>query len=171
MIQPLLKQWFKFCPNCQNKLSLSGNSANCSKCNFLHYLNPAPAITAIIEKDSQILIAKRGIAPQKDMWDLPGGFVDIGESVEKCVLREVKEETNLEVKIEKFLGTTPDIYGETGKHTINMMYWAKYQHGQAKPQDDVVQLEWRKINDLPKKFAFENCRIAINRYIKLAQQL
>jgi len=164
MTHSTLAQWFKFCPHCQQPLTLTANSAKCGWCDFVHYLNPAPAVTVIVEKAGQILIAKRAIEPQQGMWDLPGGFVNVSERVEDCVLREVKEETNLEVKIERYLGSAPDVYGQTGKPTLNLLYWTKYQAGTPLAQDDVAELKWLEYAHLPQKFAFKNCRIALEIY-------
>jgi len=167
MIHPLLGQWYKLCPNCQNKLTLTGNLAECTNCHFTHYLNPAPTVTVVVEDREKILIVKRAIDPQKGMWDLPGGFINLDETIEAAVIRETKEETNLDVEIVKYLGSAPDIYGQTGLPTLNCLYQVRVVGGQAKPQDDVAAVEWRTIDDLPKKFAFENCKIAIERYKKL----
>lgn len=166
MTDSRLTTWFKSCPNCQQTLHLEGNKAECQACGFIHYHNPAPTVVVVVEKDNKLLVVKRGIEPQKDMWDLPGGFIDVGETAKECVIRETKEETSLDVEIVKDLGTTPDEYGQDGAPTLNHLYLVKVVGGEAQPQDDVSQLKWFSPDDLPKTFAFENCRIAIDRYKK-----
>jgi mutator protein MutT len=149
---------------------LEGNRAECSSCGFEHYHNPAPTVVVVVEKDNKILVVKRGIEPQKNMWDLPGGFIDVGETVEECVIRETLEETGLKVEIVQELGTTPDEYGQKKTPTLNHLYLVKVVGGKAQPQDDVSELRWVSLDDLPKTFAFKNCKIAIDRYNKFRQK-
>lgn len=163
-------QWFRFCPNCKNHLKVDGNKVECLACNFLHYLNPAPAVTVVVEKDDQVLLARRGIEPRLGTWDLPGGFVNAGEAFEDTVLREVKEETGLEVEIVQNLGSTPDVYGATDKPTINSIYLVKIISGSAQAADDVAELKWFTKSNLPKTFAFHNSKIALDRYQEYKRQ-
>jgi len=64
----------------------------------------AVAVDAIIIKEDKILLVKRGNNPFKNHWALPGGFVNIGESIEEAVLREIGEETSLTASITKLIG-------------------------------------------------------------------
>ncbi len=86
---------------------------------------PALTVDAIIEKNGEVLLIKRKNFPFKGAWALPGGFVEIGEDVEKAIVREVLEETGLDVDIENFQG----VYSKPGRdprgHVVSLCYVAK----------------------------------------------
>lgn len=153
-METFLTKNFKFCPKCKVKLDLKSSFASCSKCDFIYYFNPAPCVVALFYKDNKTLLAKRAIEPQKNTWDTIGGFIENGETAEQTVVREVKEETNLEVKVKKYLGSVPDIYGDTLVPTLIFVYLVEINGGEMKAQDDVAQLEWFEIDKLPKNIAF-----------------
>lgn len=163
-MKTFLNKNFKYCPKCKAELDLKSNFASCSQCNFLYYQNPAPCTVLLFHKEGEILLAKRAIEPNKGFWDVPGGFIAYGETAEDSALREAKEETNLNTKIVKYLGSYPDIYGDTLVTTIVFIYHVEainsdYQNMRA--QDDVAKLEWFDLNNLPDKFAFDNVIPAI----------
>ncbi len=64
---------------------------------------PIIAIGAVVIKDDQVLMIKRGKPPRENEWSIPGGKQRLGETVEEAVIREVKEETGLDIKIAGFL--------------------------------------------------------------------
>ena len=98
----------KFCPVCGNK-SFSFNGEKlfiCGSCNFNYYINPAPAVAAVIESpDGRIVLVRRKIEPRAGFLDVPGGFVDIMESAEDAVRREIKEEIRVNVGPLRFMAT------------------------------------------------------------------
>ena len=123
-METFLNKNFKYCPKCKAELDLKSNFAACSECDFLYYQNPAPCTVLLFHKDNQVLLAKRAIEPRKGYWDVPGGFIEVGETAETSALREAKEETNLDVspvmpiKIEEF--TRED---RPGKKALNIIYF------------------------------------------------
>ena len=96
MEHPLSK--FKFCPICGSTHFEINNfkSKKCGSCGFTYYANPSSATVAFImnEKD-ELLVVRRKNEPAKGTLDLPGGFVDMEETGEEGVMREVMEETDL----------------------------------------------------------------------------
>lgn len=160
---------FEFCPNCKEKLTKNDESVSCKCCGFTHYFDVAAAATAIPVKDGKILIAVRGTEPFKGYYDLIGGFVKGNESAEEAVIREVYEETGLKVKIESYLGSYPDTYGENGKFTLGITYVVKIISGQPKANDDVARLEWVEIKDIPKieRIGFKNMKNTLNDFYRL----
>lgn len=100
-------------------------------------------------------MAKRAIQPFEGKYDVIGGFLKYGEDPIKGVIREVREETGLKVKIIQFLGIYMDIYGKGGKAILNIYYIGKIISGKIKAHDDVASLEWFSINNLPHP-AFKN---------------
>lgn len=114
-MHPLEK--FRYCPVCGSKHfdAQDDKSKKCDNCGFEYYLNPSAATAAIILNDhDELLVLTRKKAPAKGTLDLPGGFVDIGETVEQGVAREVKEETGLDVTRAKFLFSQPNVYMYAG---------------------------------------------------------
>jgi len=87
----------------------------CDHCGFEFYLNPAAAVAALIsDSQGRLLIAERAQEPKKGTWDLPGGFVDPGESAEEALRREVREETGLEITHVRYLCSFPNSYEYMG---------------------------------------------------------
>lgn len=145
---------FIYCPKCQTQLVHEGNAAACSECNFTYYLNPAPCTVVLIYKDNQVLLGKRSIEPRKDTWDLPGGFIEVGETAEQGAVREAKEETSLDVKITKYLGSAPDLYGDTLVPTLVFVYAVEVISGEIAAQDDISELKWFDLDKTPQTVAF-----------------
>jgi len=91
---------FKYCPACGSNgfEEQDEKSKRCKRCGFEYYLNPSAAVAAfILNSRGQLLTLRRSKAPAKGTLDLPGGFVDIGENINEALMREVKEETGLDV--------------------------------------------------------------------------
>jgi 8-oxo-dGTP diphosphatase len=125
--------------------------------------------TAIIPfPDDKILLIKRNTVPFKGYWALPGGRMDSGETVEQTIVREVKEETGLEVAIVRVVGE----YVEKGvKDDVEYEYYptcfvVKTVGGEVKKQDSEIQeIQLFSLNQLPKELAFEHTEM-IKDYMK-----
>lgn len=128
------------------------------------YEYPRPAVTtdAVIfaydknNNDIKILLIQRKNEPYKDFWAFPGGFVDLDESVENCVVRELEEETGLkDVKFEQFF-TASEKGRDPRGHTISVFFIALIPINQSiKQGDDAKNVEWISIKNLP-KMAFDH---------------
>jgi ADP-ribose pyrophosphatase YjhB (NUDIX family) len=104
---------FKFCPSCGNQgFYFDGIKAfDCPACGFKYYINEATACAAIVvAPDGFIVLSRRKNDPKAGYFDLPGGFVDIGERAEDGLIRELKEELNLDVSEIEFLASFPNEY-------------------------------------------------------------
>lgn len=77
----------------------------CSECNWIHYENPRIILTGLCLWENQILLCRRAIAPRYGFWTLPGGFMEIGETMEEGTQREVFEEAGARVEIQSLFGT------------------------------------------------------------------
>jgi len=99
----------KFCPQCGNKAinkSIDGEKRTiCSEsdCNYVHWNNPVPVVAALVKHNGKYLLARNAQWP-KNIFSLITGYLESKEEVEKAVLREVKEELNLDGKINAYLG-------------------------------------------------------------------
>jgi NADH pyrophosphatase NudC (nudix superfamily) len=103
---------FKFCPRCGATLvskeqhGKQRRLCEASGCGFVHWGNPVPVVAAIIEHEGQMLLARAKDWPEK-MFALVTGFLEAGETPEAGVLREVKEETNLDGEVVSLVGVYP----------------------------------------------------------------
>lgn len=121
------------------------------------YEYPRPAVTVdclIFRKEDEstlILLIQRGQPPFKGEWALPGGFVDIDESLEKAAQRELKEETNLEdIPLKQFKA-----YGKVDRdprgRTISIVYYGfTDDYTQMQSGSDAANAKWWPIDNLPK---------------------
>jgi len=145
---------FKFCPKCGSSYFVENNfkSKRCETCGFVYYFNPSSStIAIIINSNDELLVATRAHDPAKGTFDLPGGFVDMNETGEEAVIREVKEETGLHVSQAKYMFSIPNTYVYSGfeVHTLDLVYLCKVDDMQnIKAEDDVASLQFIKISEL-----------------------
>ncbi len=121
----------------------------CKSCNHVHYINPIPAVSALIEQQSGVLLVKRAVEPGKGDWCLPGGFIETGETIAAATVREVKEETNLECRILGILDACSNlgtIYGDI----VVVCYTVEILSGEPKAGDDAIDLGFFKEDNLPR---------------------
>ncbi|MCL2102933.1 MAG: NUDIX hydrolase [Syntrophorhabdaceae bacterium] len=118
--------------------------------------NPIPAADVIIEVGEQIVLINRKNTPKG--WAIPGGFVDVGESVESAAVREALEETGLSVSLETLLGVYSDPARDPRFHTISMVY-VGHAEGEPKGADDAAQAELFHEDNLPSPIVFDHARI------------
>lgn len=115
---------------------------------------PLLTVDAIIIYKEKIVLIKRKNPPYKDMFALPGGFIDLGETVEEAIKREAKEETNLDITIVNLL----DVYSEPQRdprgHTVSICFVA-LGYGELKAGDDAGDIELFDIENVP-KLAFDH---------------
>jgi NAD+ diphosphatase len=159
-----------FCPRCSAKGTFinESNSFKCPVCGFNFFLNSAAAVTALIFNDEgDILIVKRGIDPFIGMLDLPGGFVDPGESVEEAILREIKEELDLVPSYFSFYGSFPNQYLFSGTivFTVDMVFICTVDDfSTLKSMDDVSGVEFINLKDIDLDLvAFVSAKNILNR--------
>jgi len=107
-----LPEVFLHCPRCgAPRTGPATNPFHCAACGHQQYFNPASAVAAIlIGPDQRALFLRRARDPGKGKLGLPGGFVDVGETAETALRREIREEVNLEVGPLEFLGSGVNHY-------------------------------------------------------------
>lgn len=113
---------------------------------------PMVGVGAILFRRDRILMAQRGKEPLKGWWSLPGGALEIGESLHQGVCREVLEETGLEVEpvrmFEIFERIIRDHAGTPEYHYVLIDYVCRVTGGSLFPGDDVCAVEWVRRQDL-----------------------
>ncbi len=108
---------FKYCPKCEAAAlrTVAAKLLRCEACGFELYMNPVAAVGGVItDGQGRVVVLIRAEDPGKDKWDLPGGFVDPGETAEEALRREVREEVGLEVTALRYLGSWPNVYDYMG---------------------------------------------------------
>jgi len=161
-------RFFKYCPVCSTKLDIVKNSneerPTCSSCGFVHYLNPAPAAGAIVFDKGCLLMVRRAHPPYIGKWTIPAGFMEWGESPEETAVRELKEETNLDVQLE---GLFHVYSGSDDPRTraILVLYFANMTGGDLRPDDDASEAVFFSLDNLPTEdeIAFESHRMAVKK--------
>ncbi|WP_423792562.1 NUDIX domain-containing protein [Methanocaldococcus indicus] len=129
-------------------------------------LYPIPSLTVdgILEMNKKILLIKRKNNPYKDFYALPGGFVECGETLEEAIIREIKEETNLDVEVESLFNVYSSPNRDPRGHIVTVVYILKCIGGELKAKTDAKDVKFFDINNLP-KLAFDHEKI-INDYIR-----
>ncbi|UCE22334.1 MAG: NUDIX hydrolase [Candidatus Aminicenantes bacterium] len=123
--------------------------------------NPVPTVDIIIEIQREdgkkgIVLIKRKNPPYG--WALPGGFVDYGESLEEAAVREAREETSLDVQLEKQLHTYSDPNRDPRQHTISTVFVASAR-GRPKAADDAQEIGVFTKEEINFSLAFDHNRI------------
>ncbi|MEZ6131333.1 MAG: NUDIX hydrolase [Planctomycetaceae bacterium] len=109
----------------------------CDQCNWIHYDNPRIIVTGLCLWEDQVLMCRRAIAPRYGFWTLPGGFMEIGETVEQAACREVREEARAEVQIESLLAT----YTVPRIGQIHLVYVARLTAPQFAAGDESLDVQ------------------------------
>ena len=137
------KDVFHFCPFCGSGSFIwdGTKSHTCSECGKKLYTNEVGAVIALIRNaDGELLFTTRKFNPAKGMLDLPGGFIDLGEKAEQAVVREVKEELNLDVIRWQFYGSFPNQYTYAGLtyFTIDIVFDCEVENFDSLTANDDV---------------------------------
>lgn len=104
----------------------------------------------------EILLIKRKNEPYKDCWALPGGFLEMDETLEKCAVRELKEETNIVIDKAEFITMLDAVDRDPRGRTISVVFKSYAPDGAiAVPNDDAIEIGWFKNGQLP-ELAFDH---------------
>jgi ADP-ribose pyrophosphatase len=107
---------------------------------------PMVGVGVLIRSGDEYLLIKRASEPDKGMWSIPGGMVEIGEKVSEAAVREAKEETGLDVELVKDLGVVDKIMlddaGKVKYHFIIVDYFAESSSGEMRAQDNALEARW-----------------------------
>jgi ADP-ribose pyrophosphatase YjhB (NUDIX family) len=157
-----------FCPYCgmhtTTKMEDGVLRRFCTSCSIFFYENPLPVVSAIIAKEREILLVKRGKNPYKGKWCLPTGFAETGESIENAVLRETAEETGIKGSILGLVdvdSSRSNYYGDL----LFLTFEVQHMSGAPTPGDDTVAAKYFPLEKLPRLPFSANVK-AINNFIK-----
>ncbi len=113
---------------------------------------PLVGVGALIQRGEEIVVVKRETEPAKGLWSIPGGLLELGERVADGVKREVREETGLEVEVDRLLDVIDNIvYDEEGKiryHYVLIDYLCRPGPGALQAATDAMEARWIKLTDV-----------------------
>jgi ADP-ribose pyrophosphatase YjhB (NUDIX family) len=138
----------------------------CPRCGWTFYGNPIPATVALIVRRGRVLLTRRARPPYARTWDLPGGFLEGGESPEAGLRRELREELGIAVGRPRFLGFETDRYGPGGFWVLALIYAVTPRGSRLSPADDISEARWFPLRALPlRAIAFPSMRRALRRLL------
>ena len=113
----------RFCPRCAQPAEIAyPRSISCRHCGYGAYYNPKPVAAAIpVTAAGEIILLRRAFDPGKDLWTFPGGFVDLGESVEDAAHREVREELGIAIELGPLVG----VYSRRDNQIVLIVFAAR----------------------------------------------
>lgn len=126
----------------------------------------------IINDKNQLLLQKRNKAPEKDYWSIPGGKLELFETFNEAVKREVKEELGVDVEVIKELGICDHIVRSEGVHWVSPSFLCRITNGQPKIMEPTKHsdMKWISLNNLPDNLTITT-KVAIQNYSKLIEKI
>lgn len=160
---------FRFCPLCggpfESRLLKAGEPERlvCTRCGFVFYLDPKVAVGTIILDDAgDIVLVRRAIEPGYGKWVFPGGFVDRGEEVQAAAIREAREETGLEIRIDRLI----NVYSYTGRVPVIIVYAATMTGGCLACDEESLEAKFFTPDAIPwDELAFRSTHEALREFL------
>lgn len=161
----------RYCPKCGKPIRLANRRTYvCRHCGFTYYRNAVPANAGILTRsDGAILLTRRARAPRKGSWNLPGGFLDLEESMEQSLYREMQEELGVRPTNVRYLASFTDRYLFKGDnyHMIVFVYTGQVAIKGLRAADDVSEIRFFKPRAIPwKELSFANDRDALRLFLR-----
>ena len=158
----------RHCPQCGGTLAgatVEGRTrGRCGACGFVLFLNPACAAAGVVlNAEGRVLLVRRKIEPWRGAWALPAGYQEIDEHPEATAVREIQEETGIDVEV---VGLLDLIHVDTDprKPANVAVYLCRALGGEARPdQSDVDAAEWFALDALPERIGFGNYERILSR--------
>jgi NADH pyrophosphatase NudC (nudix superfamily) len=157
----------RFCPRCGAKSNAPASIPFvCGACRLKLYFNAAVSVSAFVfDLENRLLLIRRGKEPAKGMLATIGGFVDIGESAENALKRELREEIGAEVRDVRFITSSPNLYayGDITYPVLDLFFACELVEGTqiTAHEEEVGGLEWCSTEEVdPGSLAFDSMRVA-----------
>ena len=160
---------YRFCPTCGGTLEprtlKAGDPSRlvCSACGFIFYLDPKVAVGTIIRTaDARLVLVRRAIEPGYGLWVFPGGYVDRGEEVTAAAIREAREESGFDVRLDGLV----NIYSYPGRPLVIIVYAATAIDGELCGDDECLEARLFQPEEIPwDALAFRNTHEALRAYL------
>jgi 8-oxo-dGTP diphosphatase len=165
---------YRYCPACggplESRTLKAGDPARmaCAACGFVLYLDPKVAVGTIIRAaDERLVLVRRAIEPGYGLWVFPGGYVDRGEQIQDAALREAREESGLDIRIDGLV----NIYSYGGTAPIIIVYAATMIGGELCTDDECLEVQWFSADEIPwDALAFRSTTDALRDYYRNLKQ-
>lgn len=153
VIPTLSQERYKFCPVCSGELMRKDVEGFprlvCTSCREIFYENPKPSVALLCRNpQGKILLVLRKVDPGAGLWCLPGGFIEVGETVQQAALRELKEETGLEAELVRVVDAASKIAGYYGDVVV-IAFEAHINGDRLVPGDDALEARFFPVDALP----------------------
>lgn len=163
---------YKYCPVCRRELikrPIEGrNRSTCESCGWIYYKNPLPAAACLASNDKrEILLIKRGIEPCKGSWGLPGGFIELNETLREAAEREFTEETGLSGKATDLIDVVvnpSELYGAV----LVVGFHVDITGGALEAGDDAEDVAFFPFGKLP-ELPFASHRMLVEKFLERAE--
>jgi NAD+ diphosphatase len=162
---------FRHCPACGHPLQAPPlpNALRCSACDFLYFFNPTVATGVILSRpDGAVLFIRRAKEPERGKLALPGGFIEMGETAEVSLRREVSEEVGLTIGPLEYLCSAVNAYEyHSVTYPVLDFFFTAQVSQTAEPEalDDVAAISWlHPALVSPDQIAFPSVRAAVRLY-------
>ena len=162
----------QYCPHCGEPTftKQQGIRHLCSACGFEYFHNTAAAVAGIIECNGEILLTRRAKDPKAGLLDLPGGFVDPGETLEHAISREVEEELSVKIENWRYIASEPNEYLYKGilYNTLDTLFVCSIA---GKPtltleKSEIAEATWIDKSSLrPEELAFVSQARLVRKYL------
>jgi 8-oxo-dGTP diphosphatase len=113
---------------------------------------PYLAVSAAVFRDGRVLIVRRARPPAHGLYTLPGGGVELGETLEQAVIREIREETALEIEPVALVGfrqaIARDAGGRVERHFVILPFAARFVRGEISLNEELAEARWLALDEL-----------------------
>lgn len=159
---------YRFCPACggalEGRILKRGDPERlvCGACGFVFYMDPKVAVGTIIRApEDRLVLVRRAIEPGFGLWVFPGGYVDRGEEITAAAIREAREESGLDVRIDQLV----NVYSYPGASPIIVVYTASILGGELCADDECLEARLFTREEIPwNALAFRSTREALEDY-------
>lgn len=139
----------------------------CDQCDWIHYDNPRVIATAVCAEDDRILLCRRAIRPRYGFWTLPGGFMELGETVEDAAVRESLEEAGARVSVTSLLG----VYSIPRIGQVHLVYLARLESQDMSAGPESLEVAMVPLGEIPwAELAFPVNHWTLRDYLSLKGQ-
>ena len=118
----------------------------------------------LLVRGGQILLVRRGAEPELGKWDVPGGFLEEGETPEDGARREILEELSIDLEPGALRLVLTSIKRRKDFAVLDVLFEAQMPDQEPRPGSDAASYGWFPINDLPADLAFDETRSALERW-------
>jgi NAD+ diphosphatase len=167
-------KFYRYCARCgteyssevQKQIQVKPSKIKCEECGLVIYNNPKSATGAFIVCDGKYLMTRRAFEPEKGKLDVPGGFVDYGETGEEAIARELEEELGLAPDEYDVIGIAPTMHNFYVNHgypdqeysVMTVFYILTTSRTEFAVNDDVAGYEWVSLGEIPADVGFPELR-------------